>query len=54
VQRLLDLLPARPGDVLWGTIDPRNAPSLRNALSIGRVPVGGYVWIAPAGSAGMP
>jgi L-amino acid N-acyltransferase YncA len=54
VQRLLDELPARAGDVLWGTIHPGNAPSLRNALSIGREPVGGYVWVTPAGWAGMP
>lgn len=54
VQRLLDELPARSGDVLWGTIHPANAPSLRNALSVGREPVGGYVWVTPAGWAGMP
>ena len=53
MQRLADLLPAQAGDVLWGTIDPGNAPSLRNALSIGRVPVGGYVWVAPTGLPGM-
>ena len=49
VQRLADELPARPGDVLWGTIHPANLPSFRNALSIGREVVGGYVWVAPAG-----
>ena len=54
VQRLIDALPARPGDVLWGTIDPNNLPSLRNALSVGRVHVGGYTWITPAGLPGMP
>jgi hypothetical protein len=54
VQRLTDELPARAGDVLWGTIHPANRPSLRNALSIGRVPVGGYVWVTPAGLPGMP
>jgi L-amino acid N-acyltransferase YncA len=48
VQRLVDELPAGPTDVLWGTIHPGNAPSLRNALSIGREIVGGYVWVAPA------
>ena len=54
VEQLLDRLPATPGDVLWGTIHPANAPSLRNALSLGRELVGGYVWVAPAGSPGMP
>jgi L-amino acid N-acyltransferase YncA len=53
-QRLADELPARPADVLWGTIHAANAPSLRNALSIGRSLVGGYVWVTPAGLPGMP
>ena len=54
VQRLVDELPAADGDVLWGTIHPDNAPSLRNALSVGREVAGGYVWVAPAGTPGMP
>ena len=54
VQRLVDELPAADGDVLWGTIHPDNAPSLRNALSVGREVVGGYVWVTPAGMPGMP
>lgn len=54
VQRLVDALPAAPGDVLWGTIHPANAPSLRNALSIGRTLAGGHVWVTPAGLPGMP
>jgi L-amino acid N-acyltransferase YncA len=54
VQRLVDELPAGPGDALWGTIHPANVPSLRNALSIGRTLVGGYVWVTPAGLPGMP
>lgn len=54
VQRLVDELPARAGDVLWGTIHPGNVPSLRNALSVGRVRVGGYVWVTPSGLSGMP
>jgi hypothetical protein len=54
VQRMVDELPAGPGDVLWGTIHPSNIPSLRNALSIGRVHVGGYAWVTPAGLPGMP
>ncbi len=53
LQHLVGELPAGPGDVLWGTIDPANTPSLRNALSIGRTVVGGYVWVAPAGLPGM-
>jgi hypothetical protein len=47
VQHLVDELPAGPGEVLWGTIHPANAPSLRNALSIGRQIVGGFVWVVP-------
>jgi L-amino acid N-acyltransferase YncA len=54
LQRLIDQLPASATDVLWGTIHPRNTPSLRNALSVGRVPVGGYAWVTPAGLPGMP
>jgi L-amino acid N-acyltransferase YncA len=53
VQRLVDELPARDDDVLWGTIHPENVPSLRNALSVGRVVVGGYVWITPVALPGM-
>jgi L-amino acid N-acyltransferase YncA len=54
VQRLVDALPAADGDVLWGTIHPDNQPSLRNALSVGRRVVGGYVWVTPSGLPGMP
>jgi L-amino acid N-acyltransferase YncA len=54
VQRLLDELPARPGDVLWGTIHPANTPSWRNALAVGREPAGGFVWVTPGGWPGMP
>jgi hypothetical protein len=54
VQRLVDELPAGEGDVLWGTIHPGNVPSLRNALSLGRVKAGGYVWVTPSGLPGMP
>jgi len=54
VQRLVDEVPAADGDVLWGTIHPDNQPSLRNAQSIGRRIVGGYVWVTPGGLPGMP
>ena len=30
---------------LWGTIHPHNAPSLRNALGVGRTIVGSSVWV---------
>jgi hypothetical protein len=53
-QRLIEQLPASERDVLWGTIHPANAPSLRSALSIGRQHVGGYVWVTPDGCSGMP
>lgn len=45
LQRVCDALPANPGDVLWGTIHPDNAPSRRNAARIGRTVVGGFVWV---------
>ena len=54
LQRLVDALPAEDADVLWGTIHPGNTPSLRNATSIGRRVVGGYVWVTPADLPGMP
>jgi L-amino acid N-acyltransferase YncA len=53
MQRLVDELPAGDDDVLWGTIHPGNLPSLRNALSVGRVVVGGYVWVTPRGLPGI-
>lgn len=53
LQRLLDELPAGDGDTLWGTIHPDNLPSRRNAASIGREVVGGFVWVLPAGSPGI-
>lgn len=54
MEHLLESLPAEQGDVLWGTIHPDNAASLRNALSVGRTVVGGYAWITPSGLPGMP
>ncbi|GAA2031142.1 GNAT family N-acetyltransferase [Pseudokineococcus marinus] len=54
LQRLVDELPARPGDVLWGTVHPGNRPSLRTALSIGRTTTSSLLWVAPRGHPGMP
>jgi len=54
LQRLVDELPARPGDVLWGTVHPDNTPSLRNALSTGRTITSSVLWISPTGYPGMP
>ncbi|WP_298805384.1 hypothetical protein [uncultured Pseudokineococcus sp.] len=54
LQRLVDELPARPGDVLWGTVHPGNRPSLRNALSIGRTTTSSLLWVAPRGHPGIP
>jgi L-amino acid N-acyltransferase YncA len=51
---LVARLPARAGDVLWGSIHPENLASLRQALSLGREIVGGYVWVTPRGLPGMP
>lgn len=53
LQHLLELLPATSGDTLWGTIHPDNQASVRNARSIGREIVGGYVWITPTGLPGI-
>lgn len=53
MQQLIKALSAKEDDVLWGTIHPDNKPSLRNALSVGRKSVGGYVWLMPEGMLGM-
>lgn len=53
LQRLVAEAPADAGDTLWGSIHPDNQPSLRNARSIGREIVGGYVWLTPRGLAGL-
>jgi GNAT superfamily N-acetyltransferase len=54
LQRLVDRLPDRGGDVLWGSIHPDNVSSMRNALRVGRRPVGAYAWVTPPGLPGMP
>jgi len=53
LQHLVQTLPAYDGTTLWGTIHPDNAASLRNATSVGRRTVGGFVWVTPAGLPGM-
>jgi L-amino acid N-acyltransferase YncA len=53
LQRLVDRLPGRRGDVLWGSIHPDNVSSMRNAFRVGRRPVGAYVWVTPPGLPGM-
>ena len=53
LQCLVAELPAGPGDTLWGTIHPDNQPSLRNARSIGREIIAGYVWLTPQGLPGL-
>lgn len=54
LRHLVERLPHAAGDVLWGTIHPSNAPSLRNALSMGRRQVATDVWITPSDLSGMP
>lgn len=39
----LDTLPAK--DLVWGTIDTRNAPSLATARRVGREIVAGYLFL---------
>jgi L-amino acid N-acyltransferase YncA len=53
LQRLVDRLPDRGSDVLWGSIHPDNVSSMRNARRVGRRPVGAYVWVTPPGLPGM-
>lgn len=36
-----------PGDLVWGTIMRENQPSMRSALKLGRIDVGGLVWVGP-------
>jgi len=45
LRHLVEYLPARGGDVLFGTVDFRNAPAHRSALRSGREDVGGYLWV---------
>jgi GNAT superfamily N-acetyltransferase len=54
LQRLADQLPDRGTDVVWGMIHPDNVASMRNALRVGRRPVGAYAWVTPPGLPGMP
>jgi hypothetical protein len=39
------LLDRRPGDFVWGTIDPRNAASMATARRLGREDLGGDWWV---------
>lgn len=54
LQRLCRRIPTGTDDVLWGYIHPANVMSLRNAQASGRQVVAAYVWVTPAGYAGMP
>lgn len=49
MQHLCDVLPAHPGDTLWGTIHAGNGPSLGNALAVGRKKIAAFVWVARRG-----
>lgn len=42
-------LPAGPDDVVFGSIDDRNAAALRSAYRLGRVDIGAWVWVTPFG-----
>lgn len=42
-----------PGDVVFGTIDDRNTPSVRSALRTGRIEIGAKLWLTPPGLPGM-
>ncbi len=41
----LRMLPLEPDDFFWGTIVPDNHASLKSALRLGRVDIGGWYWI---------
>lgn len=49
MQLLCDELPAEDGDTLWGTIHAGNAPSIGNALAVGREKIAAHVWVARRG-----
>lgn len=49
MQHLCDVLPAHPGDTLWGTIHAGNGPSLGNALAVGREKIAAFVWVERRG-----
>ena len=49
MQHLCSVLPAHPGDTLWGTIHAGNGPSLGNALAVGREKIAAFVWVARRG-----
>ena len=49
MQHLCDVLPAHPGETLWGTIHAGNGPSLGNALAVGRKKIAAFVWVARRG-----
>lgn len=49
MQHLCTVLPAQPGDTLWGTIHAGNGPSLGNALAVGREKIAAFVWVARRG-----
>ncbi|OHQ52612.1 hypothetical protein HMPREF2617_10505 [Corynebacterium sp. HMSC070H05] len=49
MQHLCSVLPAHPGDTLWGTIHAGNGPSLGNALAVGRKKIAAFVWVARRG-----
>lgn len=49
MQLLCDVLPANPGDTLWGTTHAGNGPSIGNALVVGREKVAAFVWVARRG-----
>jgi len=46
LRHLVEHLPARAGDILFGTVDVRNTPAYRSALRSGREDVGGYLWVS--------
>lgn len=49
MQLLCDVLPANPGDTLWGTVHVGNGASIGNALAVGREKIAAFVWVARRG-----
>ena len=49
MQLLCQILPAKAGDTLWGTIDGGNGASIGNGLAVGREKTAAFVWIERRG-----
>ncbi len=44
-RHFIDQLPVGKGDLVFGTIDATNRPSIRTAIKVGRADVGGWSFV---------